>query len=464
MKLINRTEELKVLEGYWKEGTSSHLVIIYGKRRVGKTTLIHGFAQGKPVIYFLADKTTERENLKQLGKRVGEFFQDPLLVKNGFHDWYEVFEYLKLHVKERIIFALDEFPYLVETNKAISSIFQKGWDETLKKLSVVMILCGSSIGMMEEETLSHRAPLYGRRSAQIFVKPFSFFDAWKFFPHLNFEEFLNVYSVAGGNPTYLLKLKEAKNLTEAIRQYIFRPMEFLFEEIEFLLKEELRELRQYMSILKAIVFGNRKFGEIVNETGMEKSSLHKYLFTLEDLHLIEKEIPSTEKNPHKSRKGLYQIQDQFVKFWFNFVYPFRSEIELGNLQGVIEQWRRSFGQMVAFNYEIIARDIVREHQKEFFPFSRVGRWWDRNEEIDLIGVNEHTNEILFGEVKWSTKPVGTNILADLKRKASLVAWGKPNRKEYFCLFSKSGFTDQMKHVAKEEKINLFKQDKIIRRA
>ncbi len=461
MKLINRLDELAGLEEYWKK-KATQLVVIYGKRRVGKTSLIKAFAQPKPHIYFLADKTTESENLRLLGAAVGKYFKDTLLGKNGFKDWYDLFEYLKHHVKEEMVFAIDEFPYLAESNKAVSSMFQKGWDETLNKLPIFLILCGSSIGMMESETLAYKAPLYGRRTAQILVKPFSFFDAWNFYPDLDFEKFLKIYAVTGGNPAYLLKLKDARNLQDALRQYVFKPIELLFEEVEFILKEELREPRQYMSILRAISFGCRKFGEIVNETGFEKGSLHKYLFTLEDLHLIEKEVPVTEKNPEKSRRGLYQIQDQFVKFWFNYVYPYKGEIELGNTTSAFGQWEKSFDAVIAQNYEWVAREIIRKQQKDLFPFSRVGRWWEGNEEIDLIALNENTNDILFGEAKWSNKQIGTNIYEDLKKKAKLVTWGKKGRKEHFALFSKNGFTPDMKKLADKEVVLLFEKNKLIR--
>jgi len=460
MKLINRLDELAGLEEYWKK-KEAQLVVIYGKRRVGKTSLIKAFAQPKPHIYFLADKTTESENLKLLGATVGKYFKDTRLEKNGFKDWYDLFEYLKQHSKEKLVFAIDEFPYLAEGNKAVSSMFQKGWDETLSKLSIFLILCGSSIGMMESETLAYKAPLYGRRTAQILVRPFSFFDARNFYSDLDFDEFLRIYAVTGGNPAYLLKLKDAKNLHAALKQYVFKPIELLFEEVEFILKEELREPRQYMSILKAMSFGCRKFGEIINETGVEKGSIHKYLFALEKLHIIEKEVPVTEKSPEKSRRGLYQIQDQFVKFWFNYVYPYKGEIELGNTTSAFAQWEKTFDGIVAQNYELVAREVIRKQQKNIFPFSRVGRWWEGNEEIDLIAINENTNQILFGEAKWSNKQVGTNIYEDLKAKTQKVRWGNRDRKEYFALFSKSGFTPDMKKLAKEDSVLLFEKDKLI---
>ncbi|OIO39630.1 MAG: ATPase [Candidatus Omnitrophica bacterium CG1_02_49_16] len=460
MKLIDRVEELSGLEIYWKK-RASQLVVIYGKRRVGKTSLIQAFSQRHPHIYFLADKTTESENLKSLGRAVGKHFEDSILTRNGFKNWYDFFEYLKHRVKTKTVFAIDEFPYLAEGNKAISSVFQKGWDETLSKLPIFLILCGSSIGMMESETLAYHAPLYGRRTAQILVRPFSFLEARNFYPTYDFAKFLEIYSVTGGNPAYLMKLKEAKNLKDALVRFVLKPVELLFEEVEFILKEELREPRQYMSILRAISFGCRKFGEIVNETGIEKSSLHKYLFTLEDLYLIDKEVPVTEKNPEKSRRGLYQITDQFVKFWFNYVYPFKGEIEIGNTLSALTQWTKSFDHIIAANYELAARGILRKHQAKLFAFARVGRWWEGNEEIDLVAVNESTRTILFGEAKWSNKQIGTNIYEDLKRKAAKVQWGGEDRKKRFVLFGKSGFTHDMRKLARLEGVLLFEKDKLI---
>lgn len=212
--------------------------------------------------------------------------------------------------------AIDEFPYLADGNKGISSIFQAGWDEYLKDTPIYLILCGSSIGMMEQETLAYKAPLYGRRTGQIFVRPLPFSEARKFFPHYNFEEALKAYCIAGGTPAYLLKLAAYSSIDEAIREEIFSTEKILYEEIEFILKEELREPRNYFSVLKAIGSNCTKVSEIINETGLEKSALHNYLFVLENLHLIEKQIPVTEKNPKASRKGRYYLKDQFFKFFY----------------------------------------------------------------------------------------------------------------------------------------------------
>ena len=460
MQFINRERELSALKKFW-QGKNAQLIVIYGKRRVGKTELIKQFIREKPHIYFLAQKINEHENLKLLGEAVGEYFDNDILKRKGFENWKWVFEYLRKNVKERTVFVIDEFPYLAEANKGISSVFQSGWDEYLKNTPVFLILCGSSISMMEDEVLSYKAPLYGRRTGQIFLKPFPFFEAKKFYPNTPFERCLGLYSIAGGNPSYLKIFNPRLSLETNIKRNILQPEAFLYNEVEFILREELREPRNYFAILKAIALGRNRISEIVNETGLPKGILHKYLFILEDIHIIRKEVPVTEKNPLKSRKGIYKLQDQFFKFWFKYILPNKGNIEEGRVDLVLKKIKDDFNLIVSENYENAAKEVINNHKSRFFPINKIGRWWDRNEEIDIVVLNEEENKILFGEVKWSNKPVGIDIYNSLKRKSLKVELHKDRRNEYFCLFSKSGFTESMLKAAEKEKVTLFHKDKII---
>ncbi|MFH1610408.1 MAG: ATP-binding protein [Patescibacteria group bacterium] len=460
MKFINREQELNFLNKKWA-GNQSNLIIIYGKRRVGKTELVKQFLKDKSSIYFLADKRTTKEQLKELGRLIGYSQKDDILSKRGFNDWLEVFEYLKNKVKKPFVFVVDEFPYLVETDKAIASVFQKGWDEYLKDTKIFFILLGSSMSIMESETLIYKAPLYGRRTGQILLPSLKFKEAHQFFPKMNFKEFLKVFVIIGGIPAYLNQFSKDLSLEENIRQNIFSKTEFLNNEIEFVLKEELREPKNYLSILKSISLGKRKFGEIVNETGLEKNVMNKYLSTLEKLQITEKEIPVTEKNPQKSRKGLYKITDNFFRFWFQYVFPYKSDLELENFTQVERKMNESFNILESLVYENVCQGILWDLQGKIFTFERLGRWWDKNEEIDLIGFNNNTGQIIFGECKWSNKPIGINIYENLKRKSKLVEWGNEDRKEFFVLFSKSGFTSEMVRIAKKEGVFLISQDKLL---
>jgi len=458
MEFINRERELSALSNWWKE-RGPHLIILYGKRRIGKTELIKQFIRGKPSIYFLADRVNERDNLKMLSKKIGGFFNDRHIEDSGIDEWYHLFGYLK-GKKKKIALAIDEFPYLVESNKAISTVFKKGWDEYLKDTDIFLILSGSSIGMMETETLAYKAPLYGRRSGQILLRALRFEDFKKFFPGYKFDDLLRMHTITGGIPAYILQFGRNKPVRNVLEKRIFDTTGYLHNEIEFILKEELREPRTYLSILRAISLGKRKFGEIVNETGLQKNIIMKYLHVLEDLHITKKDVPVTEKSPMRSKKGLYSLQDEFFVFWFNYIFPFKSELELGRYDNVLLELDKTFNSLVSMNYEKIAIEILIGYSKKIFPVLKAGRWWDSNDEIDIVALNERENKILFGEVKWSSKKVGTDIYEELKRKARKVLWGKVRRKEYFCLFSKSGFTDNMIKLAKKEKIYLFHKDKL----
>ncbi|MFH1259037.1 MAG: ATP-binding protein [Elusimicrobiota bacterium] len=460
INFIDRKKELSALEKFG-QGKEAELVIVYGKRRVGKTELIKQFIKNKPHLYFLAQRINEHENLKLLSEVVGEFYDDEILRRKGFDNWNWFFEYLKKHAEQRLIVVIDEFPYLAEANKGISSIFQAGWDEYLKDTPIFLILSGSSIAMMEQEALSYKAPLYGRRTGQIFLKPFSFSVCREFYPDISFESCLEFYSIAGGNPSYLKRFDPKISLDTNIRESILKPEAFLYNEVEFILREELREARNYLAILKAIALSKNKFGEIVNETCIEKGNLHKYLFILEDLNLIQKEIPVTEKNPLKSRKGIYKLLDQFFKFHFRYILPNKGNIEEDRIDFVLRKIKEDFNVLVAENYEIIAKEIIKDYEDKFFSIAAAGRWWDKNEEIDIVALNEDKNKVLFGEVKWSNKQVGIDIYQDLKRKSQLINWENEEIKKYYCLFSKSGFTEAMKQLAKKEKVILFQKDKLI---
>jgi len=460
MEFIDREKELAALEKAW-QGEEARLVVIYGKRRVGKTELIKHFMKNKPHVYFLGQRVNGIDNRRWLADLAADHFNDDFLKTAGFPDWRAFFQYGRDRIRTRTILAIDEFPYLTEAEKGLPSIFQTGWDEYLRNTPVFLILCGSSIAMMESEVLAEKSPLFGRRTGQIQLKPFRFAEACKFYPRASFDRCLELYALAGGNPSYLKRLDPACSAIDNIVRQILPPEAFLAREVEFLLREELREPRNYFAILKAIAFGKSKIGEIVNDTGLDKGILHRYLFTLDDLHVIHKEVPVTERLPLKSRKGLYRIQDQFIKFWFRHILPNRTVIEEGRFERLLPRIEADFPALVAENYEKLSIDIVRAHEDLFFPMDAAGRWWNRKEEIDLVAINEERREILFGEAKWSTRPVGIDVYTDLKRKAPFVDWHNCERTERFCLFSKSGYTKDMREIARKERVILFQRDQLV---
>lgn len=461
MQFVNRETELNFFNEKWAQN-EAQLIIIYGKRRVGKTELAIQFAKDKPHIYFLCERIAAHKQLKKFTETLMEYFKDEFLPQEGFKDWEVAFKYIS-NKKEKIAIIIDEFPYLVDTDRAIPSTFQKAWDIHLKNSKVYMILLGSSISMMEETTLFYKAPLYGRRTGQFLIKPFRFREMRKIFPGKSFEEILSVYSIVGGVPLYLNKFHN-RNWLKVVEEEILKKGQPLYEEVEFLLREELKEPRNYFVILEALSLGKHKLSEVINETGFDKGTVSRYLAILDSIQITRKEIPVTEKIPEKSRKGIYTIDDNFFTFWFRFVFRNRSLLEENKIAEVAVKIKEAILELLAKNYEKAAGEILLTNiVDERLPveFDTYGRWWDKNEEIDLIALNNRTNEILFAEVKWSNKPVGTNIYEDLRRKSQKVEWNKKDRREYFALFSKSGFTSDMEKTAAKENVYLFHKDRLV---
>jgi AAA+ ATPase superfamily predicted ATPase len=452
MEFIDRQRELAFLSNAGKR-RESQLAVIYGKRRVGKTELVKQFFKTIPHIYFLADKTSEREQLRALSEKVGLHFRDSFLLSRGFGNWNEFFTYLK--GKERVVIAIDEFPFLIEANPAIPSLFQKEWDEGLKDSGAFLILLGSSIGMMETEVLGYKSPLFGRRTGQLLVEPLNFWDAGRFSGGWSNEDFVNVYATLGGTPAYLLQFDYNQDYWTNVRRAILISEAYLSVEPEFILRQELREPRNYFAILRALSMGKTRPGEIINETGFDKSMIGKYLSVLGDLRIIRREVPVTERIPEKSKKGIYTIDDNFFRFWFNFIFPNRSFIEEEELDYVLEKKiKPAMDMFTSRAYEEICRAFVKRGFLEGLRFDKVGRWWSREAEIDIVATNDDDDAILFGEVKWSSRKVGTDILEELKKKATLVDWGTGRRKEQYVLFSRKGFTQDMIKTGKKEGVYL----------
>jgi hypothetical protein len=426
-KFVNRERELLFLERKYAE-QEAQLVVIYGRRRIGKTEAALRFATSKPNIYFLATKSSEKENLDFFFGSLSEYFGDEVLSLEK--TWENAFKYLSKS-KERLILIVDEFPYLIEANRAIPSIFQRGWDLYLAKTNLMLLLLGSSVGMMESEVLSRRSPLYGRRTGQWRMDALDFRQVREFFPSYPPEDQLRAYAVAGGVPAYLLKFDPAKNFWSNVEERVLQKGEFLYNEVEFLLKEELREPKIYMSILRAIAAGAAKFSEIMNSTGLDKSKLSAYLQTLGSLGFVKKEVPTTESEL-RSKKGRYRLADNFFTFWFRHVLPNLAKLEKGEVKLVMGGIRRDFNVYLGRVFEDVSLEFVREKLKP----SKIGKWWHKGEEMDIAALDEDKGEATFIEVKWAElrERECERILSQLRRKGEHVKWKRA--KERFGVIAK----------------------------
>lgn len=471
MKFIGRKNELYTLNTEYNRNSS--FVVIYGRRRVGKTTLIKEFLKNKTAFYYLATEELESQSMKRLANVIARTTKNTLLQKIEFTDWLDLFQLIADYKpEEKKVLVIDEFPYLVRTNSAFPSILQNAWDEFLKDSNVMLILSGSLIGMMQKHALSYDSPLYGRRTAQMRLTPLPFTSIYEA-QNLPFEQAVEQFALTGGVPKYLEFFEDGRPLEEQLKDAVFSKNGFLYEEPNFLLKSESLTAVNYFSIIKTIADGNHKLGKIASALGQESSSLTPYLSTLSDLGFIEKRTPITEKNPEKSRKGLYFIADNFLRFWFCYVYPYKGELELDNMQIVLDEIHKDFKEkFVAFAYEDICKDIFAKlcsnNAISFVP-SRIGSYWlndyDGDTEIDVMSVDHQNKQVFAGECKYHTKPVDAPVYFALKEKVDNAAEIRKSFPKYnviYGLLSKSGFTKRMLDIAKENpNILLIHEDHLI---
>lgn len=451
---IDREYELDFLEERYSSDTFE-LILIYGRRRVGKTELIKRFITDKPSIYCLASLEDKEKQLEGIADKIHDHFGG---IKPDIQKYTDLFHYFTEKAEEKTVLIIDEFPYLIEQNKSVPSYFQKFVDEYLKDEDLMLVLCGSSISMMED-LMSYKNPLYGRRSGQIDLKPFGFMDAREMLPVESLEEQIRYYSVFGGVPFYLQKLDDT-SLRENIGEKVCRNVEILYEEPQILLRQEFRKPNRYFSILESIAVGNTTPKAIADDTKIPLQSVPKYLEELQKIRLIDHEVPVTAREK-RSRRGIYRISDNFFDFWFRFVGPHLSDIEEGYESFVRDHIMPELDRYVGLKFEKVCMEFLRERsqQDEGFKFSKMGRWWFKEHEIDIVALNEEEGQILLGECKWSVNEVDHRLLDDLKEKAEEVRWKNEDRKEEYVLFSRCGFTEGLKQRAEgSDQLQLFSLD------
>ena len=450
-QFVDRQQEMETLEReYGREGSA--LVVLYGRRRVGKTTLISQFIQDKKALFFLASEESEAQNRLAFQEKTAEFLGSDLLRNVEVKSWDVLFRAMmdrKFETKPVIV--LDEFQYLGRSNPAFPSVFQRIWEEILKDRQVMVILCGSLISMMESQTLAYGSPLYGRRTAQIRLKQIPFGYYHQFFPDKSPRELIEMYAITGGVPKYIELFSKSEDIYSAIEKCVLDRSGYLYDEPYFLLQQEVSEVGSYFSVIKAIAAGNTKLSAISGVLEVKSTGLTRYLKTLMDLDILEREVPVTEENPEKSKQGLYKIKDNYLRFWFAFVYPNRSFIESGHSGIVMDKIRKGLVRNhIAFVYEDVCRERMWEMNARGtwpFYFSKLGRYWDSKEEIDIAAIDPAGKNLILGECKYWQDPVGLSVLRNLEQKAKTVAWEKEHRKIWYVLFSASGFTEELKQEA-----------------
>lgn len=463
MTFVNRESEIRFLLDRMVSN-QAELIIVYGRRRIGKTELLRKAFGKVKAVYFVADLGADQDQRRRFSQAINLSHPTPLLQADIPPNWDALLRYIiTLAEKKRRVLVLDEFPYLCSSEPALPSILQRIWDEVGKDSKLYLILCGSFVSFMEREVLSHKSPLYGRRTGQLLVHPLPLHILKGFFPGYTPEERISAYAILGGVPAYLIQFSDKLSIRQNIERHILKPTAILHDEVRFILMEELRDPKHYLSVLQSIAFGNTRMNDIVQRTGIERGPVSKYLSVLQDLRLIERETPVTEKHPEKSRKGIYRLSDNFFRFWFRFILPYKSRLIEGEERKIMEEEiLPHLDNFIGQAFDKICVEILQfmtEQKKIQLSYDRAGRWWNGSEEIDLVAISKD-KPVFAAECKWSKKPVGMDILRELRRKALLISPEGYKDNLRLGLFSRSGFTKEIESLGKKGEIELIDVRKI----
>lgn len=457
---IGREMELKLLNKLYRSD-KSELFVLYGRRRIGKTELLKQFCKGKPAVLYTANQAEIQDNLQQCWQICCNSLPqaDADLVFASLEALLGRLAKLSTRTKKLII-VLDEFQYWVDADRSIPSQLQRFWDKIHNQSNIMVILCGSYVGLMIDHTLAERSPLYGRRTAQLQLRALDFRSTAAFFPRWSKLDRLAVHGILGGVPAYLRQFDPNATLAENIKRCILDVGTFLSEEAEFLLKMELREIRTYATLLKAVAGGNTKLKDLSSKCHLEARSLTAYLHTLQELGFIDRKISLDERAPEQSRKGQYVVRDPFLGFWFNFVEPNRTLIEVGEGPRLFEHSIKPRLQtFLGKSFEDICAEFLLHYGSEIgLPLpQKLGSIWGADFDIDVAAQNID-GSCTFGECKWSAKQTDMAILHKLQYCARQTNFG--NLPHHYVLFCPAGFNQ--KFVALQaENIRLASADELL---
>ena len=478
---IGRDAELKFLQNKYTED-GGQLIVLYGRRRVGKTETLREFCRDKQHVFFSCTQTTDRVQLRNFSTRM---LKENIPARNyisEFANWEKAFRsVLDLpYGDQKKLLVIDEFPYMCRGNKSIPSILQNLWDAELRDSNVMIILCGSAMSFIEKELLAEKNPLYGRATGIYKMKEMGFYDAAKFFPDYSARDKVLSYAVLGGIPHYLRQWNPKLSVDENVKQNILTKGCILYSEVDFLLHQELRETPIYNSIIEAVALGSTKLNDISQKSLVEDTSKTSvYLKNLIELGIVEREfsVDAKTKEQANSGRGTYRLTDNFFRFWYAFGFANFSQLEDGDVDGVYEYVvKPALHEFASFAFEDVCREFVREMQKKNelpFRYAKMGRWFGKTTvrderasdglrtaetEIDLLAISQDAKKYLVGECKFKGVPFSHSEYLDTLAKLSPL---KNNAEFYYALFSESGFDSKIVDHAAENKTQLYTIDQIV---
>ncbi len=415
--------------------------VIYGRRRVGKTALINEFIKDKDVIYFTGIETSEKQNLENFSKAI-LMYETGIESESIFASFQAALEHVfRLAENKRLILVIDKYPYVAKASKSLASVLQMLIDRNKDNSKLFLILCGSSMSFMENHILAYKAPLYGRRTAQFKLLPFTFEETADYLEGMDIYDKALIYGMVGGTPQYLLQVDRNASVADNVKSIFLNPNSFLYEEPNNLLKQEVREPAIYNAIILAIASGHTKMSEISTKVGEETSVCVNYIKNLISLGIVKKQTPYGVDN---ARKTIYLIEDNMFRFWYRFIMKNTSAIARGAYELVYSNIEPYFADFMGAVFEEMCTQYLWKQLiegKSEVQFADIGRWWGANpitrkqEEIDIMAADDNGN-VIFGECKWNNEKVDLAVLEKLIARGELFNYTG----RYYYLFSKSGFT------------------------
>ena len=448
---IGRKKELKLLEELYNS-QKFEMLILRGRIKVGKSYLLNHFSKKyqNNTVFFTADKSAEKSNVKSFCEELNNVLKFGTFL-NSFETWKDVFSFFKdIELKQRLVIIIDEFTYLHSSNPDFDSILQNAIDRVLKQKNIFLILCGSEVSTIEDIIDDSTKPLYGRKTAELKLEPFSYLEAKEFFPKYSNEEALTVYSILGGTPLYLSLFDDSLSIRENIIKNCLSTTGYLFNEVENLLRMELKETSFYKNIMLAINSGASNLNTIRDKVGEDSAKISKYISVLINLGYIKKEIPCGEKD--RIRNTLYSISDNYFAFYFAFIFKHRNILN-GFISPEIfyekEMTNEKLNAFIGKRFEDICKAYLKQQfylgKMPFYP-QEIGRWWGNNpilkkqEEIDILALDDE-NAIIC-ECKYTNEKFDLKQLKDLEQSALCI--NKENKS--FIIFSKSGVTTKVEEL------------------
>ena len=458
MNFIGRSAELRALDRMY-ENNSFEMMILYGRRRVGKTTLLNQFAKGRDVLFYTGIESKDDENLLEFGRVVFSHFNSINAAGIEFRSYQDLLTYITDCVKKnnpgrREVIIIDEYPYIAENAPELASLLQREIDREWKSLNIMLILCGSSIAFMEEEVLGQKSPLYGRRTGQIDLLPFDYLAAAEFVPDYTPEEKAIIYGITGGIPKYLSLIDSGKTLDENIEKLFFDVSGFFYEEPKNMLRQEFRDVSLYFAVLGAIGSGSTQLSEISDKTGFDSAKTAQAVRKLEAVRVVRKDVPILNEKNRKLNQ--YIIRDGMFRFWFRFVSKGTGAIErtYGKeyYSSMVKPFLHDFMGPV---FETICQEYTFRTGvtgKYGNPITRIGKWRGTDpvlkcpSDIDVVGINEAGRTAVIGECKFRNRTFGKEEFETLLDRARLLA---PYKIEKYLMFSLGGFSEWVTEQARD---------------